>query len=89
MPTITIRTDQRVKSILERQAELSGLTLSGYINLMFRDHISDKKRVDFVSDRQKDYYIRETEKVFNNPKTVWHDIDDVMAEIGEKYGLPR
>ncbi|MCL1876976.1 DUF6290 family protein [Candidatus Saccharibacteria bacterium] len=87
MTSITIRTDERIKNILERKAELNGLTLSGYLNLMIRHNIVDDDDIDFIDEKHMRYYVAEADKVMRNPNTKWHDAREVLAELDKKYGL--
>jgi len=94
MTSITIRTDEDVKNYLAHKAKVHGLTLSGYINLVFRQHITrDEGAADeldddiFISEERWAKELAIAEARLNDPNTKWYDADEVLAELNKEYDI--
>jgi len=91
MTSITVRTDDYIKSLLEEKAELYGLTLSGYLNVQLRKILLDEDDDDDleIDEKRMAYYIAEADKVMNDPNMKWLDAREVTEELNKKYGVCR
>jgi hypothetical protein len=95
MTTITIRTDDSIKNILTQNAKMNGLTLTGYINLVFRKHIVGADDVDndkygdadFISEKRLQHELAIAEERLDNPKAKYVDAKAALRRLGKKYGL--
>ena len=91
MTSITIRTDESIKSILEHDAKVNGLTLSSYINLLFRRHIAnrDDELMDFVDERRLKRELAIAQARADNPSAEYVSLDEAFAALDKKHDLRR
>jgi hypothetical protein len=88
MTTITIRTDENIKKFYEQEAERNGLTLSGLLNLILHRGYQEKNRKGVHYGNTIDnYLINEAKRIEHDKNTEWHNLDDVLSELGVKYGV--
>ncbi len=88
MTSITIRIDDQIKNILMRKANMSGLTLSGYINLMCRrDIASGQKIAELVDEERLARELKIAKQRDANPNAKYLSLDKAFAEIDKEYGL--
>jgi plasmid stability protein len=85
MTSITIRTDDDVKNALAIRAADNGMTLSGYVNQILREVITDDD--DFISEARWVKELEIAKERSNDPNAVWLDAREAIKDLGQKYGL--
>ncbi|MDR1196810.1 MAG: hypothetical protein LBL08_00850 [Candidatus Nomurabacteria bacterium] len=86
MTTITIRTDDTIKDILAHNAKMNGLTLSGYLNVVFRQYIFDDEPLE-IDDKRMRKELAIAHRRANDPCTEYIDAKVAIKELGKKYGV--